>query len=192
MEVKGKSINDLLNIDIKDFNALSRSDLSKIVSRLGSAANKRIKTFEKYHIEPPALHNLRQGGTHITSKGKNIEQLKAEYIRAKNFLKAKTSTLKGYKQFREDIKSKISKDGFSPSNEELDKAIEIVNALRDILPDESIGSPPKLIAMAIEEIRKGNKTFWEIVDDMKERLTEEYEGRKARDKTGVSDFFEWD
>lgn len=108
--LKGKSVKDLLNMKPKELKSLSRSDLAKVVSKMASAGNKRLKRFEKKGVETPATRQAMKVGK-FSVAGKSIEQLLAEYIRVKQFLTSETSTSKGFKAYRKRIKKGYEKAG---------------------------------------------------------------------------------
>ena len=60
--VSGLSIDDILNMDIVDFNRLSEKDLKLVVGRMVSAVNKRLRRFEKKGISTPATRALMKSG----------------------------------------------------------------------------------------------------------------------------------
>ena len=96
--VSGLTIENILSMDIDKFNKLKEPDLKKIVGRLVSAANKRIRRMESAGIESPALSGVKRSGGTFSVKDKNLDQLRSEYARAKRFLTSKTSTIKGAKK----------------------------------------------------------------------------------------------
>ena len=104
---KGKSIGDISNMSIEELNAMDRPTLAKAVSRLASAANKRLKRFEGFELESPATKSVEKSGGKFGTRGKTLNQLRSEFIRAKNFLGNKTSTIKGYKQFKKDFFDRV-------------------------------------------------------------------------------------
>ena len=108
------TIKDLLDMDIRKLNKLTRAELSKIVTQLGSAANKRYKRLNSKNMKTPAIKALKKSGGKISVRGKNINQLRSEYIRATNFLRAKTSTISGAKKvvkmFEKRIGGKLTVD----------------------------------------------------------------------------------
>lgn len=196
MEFKGKTTKELLNLDIKDFNALSRSDLSKLVSRLGSTANKRIKALEKSKTQTPATYQLSRSGGTIATKGKNINQLRAEYVRARNFLMAETSTKRGFEDFKEHTIKGLEIEGITGFTDnqftKLWKAYEIV---KEISPE---ANNKKFKYEILEEIAKevvkgGRVSAKTIANKVNDKLTEIYEkNRESRNSVDVSSFFEFE
>ena len=119
--VSGKSIKDLIDLDIDTINRMSRSDLSKVVSRLVSASNKRIRRAKASGVDElsPAYAKERKM---FSVKGKNVGQLKNEYKKLKNFLtletssQRKTTTSKGFRQVQKKVDKRIG--AFKGKNQE--------------------------------------------------------------------------
>lgn len=104
---KGKSIEDISSISMEEFNSMDRATLSKAVSRLSSAANKRLRRFESKGIESPAVLSARKSGGKFGARGKNLNQLRSEFIRVRNFLRMKTATQKGYRKVKKDFIERV-------------------------------------------------------------------------------------
>lgn len=95
----GKSIEELMDMPQEEFETLSKKDLRSVVQRLASAANKRVDRMQKKGISSPALRQLLENGGRVSTKGKDLAALRAEFTRAKNFLQSQTSTISGYNEF---------------------------------------------------------------------------------------------
>ena len=98
----GKSIEELMNIPQDEWEGLSKKDMRSVVQRLASAANKRVDRMQKNGISSPALRQLLENGGRVSTKGKDLAALRAEFARAKNFLQSETSTISGYNKFVQD------------------------------------------------------------------------------------------
>lgn len=95
------SITDILRSDPR---GLNEAQLRRQVQQLADAANKRLRRLAEKNITSPAeAGRKREGGGMFSTKGKNYNQLQAEFKRAKEYLEAKTSTIKGAKQFQQDV-----------------------------------------------------------------------------------------
>ena len=114
--VSGKSTSELLNMSSGDVSNLSRSQLAQVVSRIASAANKRIRGLEKAGIESPAYKRVLESGGNISTRGKNLNQLRAEFLRAKQFMDAKTSSVSGYKKVIDNTAEKLRDAGVTNAN----------------------------------------------------------------------------
>jgi hypothetical protein len=189
------NINELMNLDISDVQRMTRRELAKAVSTLGSAANKRIKRFETKGIETPALRGVKRSGGNISTKGKTVNELRAEYVRAKTFLGAKTSTVKGYKtvqkQFEERIGGKLSEDETKTFWSAYNKLSELEpnflklygsDRMQQYLRDEMTQHP----GSESEDLAKMGKNR---LEEMYRQIEEEYNSKEGG-ISGLSDFFE--
>lgn len=79
--------------------------LKKEVSRMASQANKRLARLEKNELtELPAYQSWVDGGAiKFSVKGKDYNQLQAEFWRLKNFLDNKTSLVRQANQYLRDM-----------------------------------------------------------------------------------------
>ena len=137
MNVKGLKISDILNIDLDAFNKLNEKELRALTSRLVSAGNKRIRRLQEHEINSPAMQSLgneKAFSTKLpkdTSTQQRVNQLRAEFSRARSFLNAETSTISGYKKFKKKTISRIARDLNKP--EKVVEKILDVNRLYDLL-----------------------------------------------------------
>lgn len=98
MATKKSSWESIARIDSEALNRMTRAELARATRTLGAVANKRINRLEKTGIESPAFESIKQSGGKITTKGKNINQLRAEFARAREFLSMSTSTVSGARE----------------------------------------------------------------------------------------------
>lgn len=137
MDVKGLSIQDIIDMDWRDINRLNEKELRQLSMRLNSAANKRLRRLEKSGQSEwsSAYAHVKKSGGDFTVKGKDTKvAIKNEIQRASDFLQAKTSTAAGTKKYKksildlfgEDTKKKATKDGAKkrkPPEKYQDKAV---------------------------------------------------------------------
>ena len=192
--VSGQSIDDILNMDIVDFNRLSEKDLKLVVGRMVSAVNKRLRRFEKKGISTPATRALMKSGGVLSVKGKNANQLRKEYARARNFLNMETSTQKGYKKVQEKITDTLKQRGVDIEPDELDELFEVWNDLIEIDPSVSLSKDKYTLMQDIANM-PDNIDISQKLEKAKERYTEIYEQQQeefGKEVTlyGVSGFFE--
>lgn len=121
MNLAGLSIESIINMSEEELRSLNEKDLRQITSRLISAGNKRLKRAKptKTGVYSPALislaeaqgKDLEKGETphfelpskaDLTKQGiKNTRSaVRSRFEQVKNFLQAKTSTAKGFKEYR--------------------------------------------------------------------------------------------
>lgn len=108
MNVKGLKISDIVSMDWEQLNKLSSSDLKSLTNRLVSASNKRIRRLEKTERGKSsfAYQSVEERGRKFSTRGKNVNQLKQEFKLAKQFLGYKTSTVKGWKEYRTKVEQR--------------------------------------------------------------------------------------
>ena len=118
MNVKGLKISDILNMDWDSLNRLSTKEMKQVTSRLVSASNKRIRRLEQTERGKSsfAYQSVEERGRKFSVRGKNVNQVKQEFKLAKQFLGYKTSTVKGWKEYRSKVEQRT---GYATSGESL-------------------------------------------------------------------------
>lgn len=113
LNVKGLSIDDIMNKDWNDLAKLNLADLKALTQRLVSASNKRLKRLESSNVGDysSALQGRKKSGGRFSTKGKNINELRSEFRKAKSFLKSKTSTITGTRKVINTMSKKITGSG---------------------------------------------------------------------------------
>lgn len=103
-DVKGKSIRDIMNIAEGDFLSFTEREQKAVTSRLVSAANKRVRRFVKSTGEQVNLKSYTsEGKFSVKGKTKKGGELAHEFNRVKEFLSRKTSSVRGYKEFKKKL-----------------------------------------------------------------------------------------
>lgn len=111
----------ILAMDEKQWLQLSEQEMRKATKILVDVAAKRVKRLEQQIPKlgaSPVLATVDRGGK-FTTKGKNLNQLRQEFMRVKGFLKNYESTVKGFKKVKKQTVEKLKKGGviISPENE---------------------------------------------------------------------------
>ena len=189
--VSGLKIKDILNMDVSDFNKLGIKDLQKITGRLVSAANKRYRRAKEQGVESPAFSYVEKTGV-FSTKGKNINQLRAEFVRAKNFLEAETSTIKAAKQFMKESIEALKKEGVTLTEDNFKDVMKLYESLRK--EDKTI-MERRLKYSVLQELEsyvtESKLSDEDILTVMKNKLDKIYvEEQKLLENNGVSGFFE--
>lgn len=183
--VKGKSTEDLLNMDYDAFSTLTAPELRQVVSRLADTANKRLKRFGK--TVTPATLQAKRGGGRFSTKGKNIAQLRAEYARVRAFLQNPTSTKKGYEKLKEDLKKQgINLGGYS------EVFWRLYHNLEEVDPGFKALTPSDRMRIIEAELEAHPEfTEEEHIENLLHRMESQYEDiQQQRRKVDFSDFFE--
>lgn len=191
--VSGMSVQDILNMDIETFNKLNTSDLRKVVGRLVSAGNKRLRSFERAGESSPATRHVEKSGGAFSTKGKDLNALRAEYTRAKNFMQAKTGTRKGWKQVKKETIQGLRKQGVEMSESQFEDVWTAYEDLKEISPEvANRGLKYSVLKDVADMVTNTDKSADEIATALHENLSEIYEEQAGLNNgvDGVSGFFE--
>lgn len=109
----------------------TREEMEQIVRRASGAANRRLKRLEEAGetkgIYKRALGMLEtQGRTKFSGAVKSMTrtELVAEFMRLRDFLSAKTSTMQGIKDWKRNVYESLVDRGFTGSQEELSELFD--------------------------------------------------------------------
>ena len=191
--VSGMSVQDILNMDSVTFNKLSTSDMRKVVGRLVSAGNKRLRSFERVGESSPATRHVAKSGGSFSTKGKDLNALRSEYTRAKNFLQSKTGTRKGWKQVKKETISGLKNHGVQMTEKQFDKVWKAYEDLKELSPEvANRGLKYSVLKEVADMVTDESKTADEIAVTLNENLSQIYEkqARLEHGFDGVSGFFE--
>lgn len=191
--VSGKSVSDILNMDINAFNSLKLPEMRKVVGRLVSAGNKRLRSFERAGERSPATRHIEKSGGVFSTRGKSLNELRAEYIRAKNFLESKTGTRKGWTEVKKKIISSLEKKGVFMTLEQFNDVWESYEKLKELSPEVANKAFKYTSLQNVQNmVEDTNFSADEIATKLHDELTEIYEEQAGLNNgvSGVSGFFE--
>ena len=191
--VSGMTVNDILNMDINTFNKLNTSEMRKVVGRLVSAGNKRIRSFERAGESSPATRHVAKSGGAFSTKGKDLNALRAEYTRAKNFLQSKTGTRKGWKQVKKETISGLKKHGVEMTEQQFNDVWNAYDDLKELSSDvANRGMKYAVLKDIANMVTDTEKSADEIATAIHNNLAAIYEEQAEleNDVNGVSGFFE--
>lgn len=191
--VSGMSVQDILNMDNATFNKLTESEMRKVVGRLVSSGNKRLRSFERAGESSPATRHVDRSGGAFSTKGKDLNALRAEYTRAKNFMQAKTGTRRGWKQVKNETISGLKKQGVKMTEQQFNDVWKTYEDLKELSPEvANRGLKYSVLKDVANMVTDENKSADEIATALHENLSQIYEeqARLEHDVDGVSGFFE--
>lgn len=191
--VSGMSIQDILNMDNRTFNSLNTSDMRKVVGRLVSAGNKRLRSFERAGESSPATRHVAKSGGAFSTKGKDLNALRSEYTRAKNFLQSKTGTRKGWKQVKKETIAGLKKKGVEMSEQQFNDVWKAYEDLKELSPEvANRGLKYSVLKDVADMVTDTDKSADEIATALHENLSTIYEEQAGLEHgvDGVSGFFE--
>lgn len=104
IDVKGLSTKQIINMDVNEINRMNYRTIRALASRLVSSTNKRIRSLREKAPMSQAYNSIKN---EFSIKGLNRNEIRAKIGEMTDFLKLKTSTVKGWKEFRKGIETKI-------------------------------------------------------------------------------------
>lgn len=165
------TLKQALGIDINDFMELSGKELKAATKALADAANKRLTRLRKAGVPSPAARDVWTSGGKFMIGGKSEGELRTEFLRAKMFLEAPTSTVTAAKVARKKVMTGLSGQGIQINEDIYNKLLKTYMDNKDSNPaitartmkyqlmreTENLVTPPD---MDIEDI--ANRVYSEI------------------------------
>lgn len=149
----------------------TREELEQTVRRASGAANRRLKRLEEAGetkgVYKRALGMLEtQGRTKFSGAVKSMtrNELIAEYLRLRDFLSAKTSTMQGIKDWKRNVYESLKDRGFEGSQAELSELFDkyMIEEL-----EKALGSAVVYILMQTEKGRPFLQRAKDAIDNAK-------------------------
>ena len=189
---KPLTVQQILNMDSAEFNKLSKPQLRKAVQTLASAGNKRLKRFESSGVSSGAYQHVQRSGGKFSTKGKNLNALRAEFVRAKTFLSSKGGSITGAKKIQKDTLKALKKQGVELSPEQYNNFWKAYERLKETSPEVANKGLKYTVLGDIAELMEQDITNpEELAEIMARQLEEAYEEQEELENdTGVSRFFE--
>jgi hypothetical protein len=199
VNLTGISVKQLAHLSATQIKGYDRQNLARIVTKLDSAANKRLVRLEKAGYNTPAMRAAKvDKGERFSVAGKNLKELRASYIRVSNFLKSDTSTKKGYKSFLKKMQKafadkgvKIGGGGDKYTQDFIQKETKIFDWLKEKNPIiEESGYKYEALEKISEYVNQDNLSESAIKKRMAKWVKETYEEEQRRKYIDTSNFFD--
>lgn len=165
------TVKQLTDISTEDFIKMSKKERAAAVTQLISAANKRVKRLEAVSKKSPALTILKKENIKkFSSKGLSNQGLTKEFVLLKRFLRAKTSTVKGFKSFTKEYEEKT---GMIWGSNISDLYWDVYNEAKNIHPTLFTNYSSEQVQDNLEIVIKSAETYdiTELVNDLYEVMT---------------------
>lgn len=183
------TLQQIIDMDIDAVMKLNRAELAKLTQTIAKNVERRSKSVAKHFPQAPALKSFEKSGGKITTRGKDINALRKDFVRGVNFLTAKTSTVKGAKEYKSRMEQ-IATGGapMTPSQEK--EFWRALNQLTESVGGEIIhqyGSDQIFEKIRIEVLTGEGIDTSRIIDELYEETSEQ---RSFKYAPLLSDFFE--
>lgn len=106
------SFKQYLDWDSDTLNKKSRAELAQVVGKFRDVAHKRIKRIQASGLTSHAYNQLLDRGIdRFSTKGKNLNQLRSQYVLLNNFLNSKSSSISGIRKIRQNVIKSMNEKG---------------------------------------------------------------------------------
>ena len=187
----------LLDLDPDIWTELSAKELKSVVSRLASAANKRVTRAVASGSASWAVKSVQRGGKFSVAK-KDLESLRNEYQRVRAFLSDQNSTAAGWKQTRNELSENLQEAGYDVTPSQVERMINAYNHLMEVDGTTLSREDRYKYMKELAEIAGGStwRDAEAILSDIQDAIndlgmTVETEVADDQMETGISRFFEF-
>lgn len=191
--LKGMRWKDILKLDPDIVGRFDEGAYKTAVKRLSKYANRNLYEFMALNMESPATKWAERSGGVFSAKGKKINQLSHEFKRAREFLTSQTATVKGYRELKGEIATKLLKEDIEITEEDYEKFWKSYERLKEINPavkEKALKYKVlKYISYMVQSDRRHSAhTIAENISKRLEDIERENENDTGNDY-GVSQFF---
>lgn len=196
------SFKQYLDWDSDTLNKKSRAELAQVVGKFRDVAHKRMKRIKASGLTSHAYNKLlNRGIDRFSTKGKNLNQLRSQYVLLNNFLSSKSSSISGIRTIHQNVVESMAKKGIEIPKEFYDDFWENYEKYQDLYGDMFSRNKYKYkiledISVRINSGKKLNTEFFEQIKKEVDKMyqadaIEENERLKDIIKSEVGDIPDW-
>lgn len=187
-----KTAKQLLDMTAAEFKQLTVEEAKDAIKVLQKSANQRARRVQAAGIDSPAVKNLKTNP--ISAKSDDIDQLKSEFMKAKNFMESKTSTIPTYNEYDERQKEILAEQFGLPkdmSKKQRNRILKKYHELQRRYPSQlqKDVSPKydrnRMKIFNMIRSHKSNQEIDEAMNDLYKRGQEEESEQVNRIKSGM-------
>ena len=132
---------------------------------------------------------MKSGGV-FSTQGKDLNALRAEYVRLKNFYESKTSTVRGAKKAQKENLEALRKKGVNATQEQADEMFRLYERLKELDKSVEMKNIKYSVLSDIQKEIESNKDPDSIIQSMREKVSEIYEANQEQYGSSVSSFID--
>lgn len=189
------TINQILKLNIADVNDMDEKELRKVIGQMRKVTTQRLNALKQRNLKTQAVRQLERSGGKITTKGKDLPALKAEFFRAKAFLNQKGSTVRGARKEQTTWRQGLEKLGekLTVTPAQAESIVTLLDELKSVRPDFGFSGMRYRIMSLLAQYERDNNRFSsaeQIINELDAKLSQEYEAQARQDIDLISEFFE--
>lgn len=196
------SFKQYLDWDSDTLNKKSRAELAQVVGKFRDVAHKRIKRIQAADLTSHAYNKLLDRGIdHFSTKGKNLNQLRSQYVLLNNFLTSKSSSVSGIREIRKNVEESLEKEGIHIPKDMYEDFWKNYEKYQELYGDTFTRSKYKYQVLEMLSVRmeSGKKVTPQFFNKIKQNIDKLYqadameENERLKDiiKSEVGDIPDW-
>ena len=173
--------------------SMTEKEMRAAVRSMQKVVGSRMSRLEKGGYQSQAARYMAERGK-ISTKGKDLNQLRAEFKQAKTFLQARTSTVTGVKKVMSEYAQGLQDAGISVTKGQAAQIFQAIDKIKANDPKAAGKGMKYALARAMAMDVEDGKTAEDYVMEFGEKLDEIYQEQAAAEQDflsgGVSGYFE--
>ena len=190
LNIQKMKLTELKKLSYTTIEKFNVDQMRQYTQMIAFHANRRLASLKKAGIEvTQATRPLKNAGIDkFTTKGKTIDELRNQWRLATNFLKAKTSTVKGHTKFVSEFEDasginfeKLAKGETNVSETEMsNRFFEVLNYIKEHHPVlyNSLGDNKHKFAFVRKYMALSDKSLVETINKIEKDIQEQYEAEQ--------------
>ena len=187
------SYKQYMSMTAKEVASMTEKEMRAAVRSMQKVVGARMSRLEKGGYQSQAARYMEERGK-ISTKGKDLNQLRAEFKKARTFLQARTSTVTGVKKVMGEYAKGLQDAGISVTKGQAAQIFQAIDKIKANDP-KAVGKGMKYaLARTMAMDVEAGKTAEDYVMEFGEKLDEIYQEQAAAEQDflsgGVSGYFE--
>lgn len=187
------SYKQYMDMSALEVSKMTEKEMRAAVRSMQKVVGARMSRLSAMETASPAARWMREHGG-ISTAGKNLNQLRAEFRAARNFLQAKTSTVTGYKNMMGEFSKALNEAGIPVTKGQAAQIFDAIDRIKEKDPKARSRDMKYIIAEAMAEIANDDLTRDDYVAKFEDKIDDLYQQAQQREQEflsgGVSGYFE--
>jgi len=187
------SYKQYMSMSAREVASMTEKEMRAAVRSMQKVVGSRMSRLEKGGYQSRAARYMNERGK-ISTRGKDLNQLRAEFKQAKTFLQARTSTVTGVKRVMSEYAQGLQDAGISVTKGQAAQIFQAIDQIKASDPKAAGKGMKYALARAMAMDVEDGKTAEDYAMEFGEKLDEIYQEQAAAEQEflsgGVSGYFE--
>ena len=176
-----RSTKEILNeVDSVELNTLNKESLKKLVSRLKRTASQRLKRLDSKGIK---VKKVKQAMRRL-HKNDDLNTLREQFSYLSKFLNRKTSTIRGYNEWSQNVERAI---GAKLNKRQRKKLFRLKSRAEELPVGSALGSKELMKTLGDYVSRNKNKSVDDMLNELDDYLKKKYEEQQEDESDVMED-----